>query len=325
VNRRDFMYVLGGAAAWPRVAHAQPAMPVVGFIRTTSPEDSAPFAAAFRQGLSEAGYVDGRNVRIEYRYARDRFETLPGLAAELANQPVAVLVATGGTVSGLAAKAATSTIPVVFTTNEDPVKVGLVASLSRPGGNMTGISMIGAMLGPKRLDLVRQLVPTASKIALLVYPNNPDTLQEAEDILAAARTIGVEIFAVDVRAESDFDAAFETAAQKGAVALMVAGSTFFNSRRNQLITLAARHAMPTIYALRGFAVDGGLISYGPDIASVYRLAGVYAGRILKGARPADLPVELSAKFELVINLKTAKTLGLTIPPTLLARADEVIE
>jgi putative ABC transport system substrate-binding protein len=327
MRRRDFIKAIAGsAAAWPIAARAQQAaMPVVGFVRITTPEDSVPFAAAFRRGLRESGYIDGQNVAIEYRYASNQIDRLPALMAELVSRRVAVLVATGGTISGRAAKAATATIPVVFTTGDDPVKVGLVASLNKPGGNLTGVSVFNNRLGTKRFSLLHEFVPTASPIAILVNPTNKDTEDEARDVQDAARSLGVQVFVVSAGKADDLDGAFATLAQQRARALFVAGDAFFTGQRTQISILAARHGLPTSWNARIEVEAGGLMSYGGSLPDVYRQAGVVAGQILKGAKPADLPVQLPTIFELVINLRTAKTLGIEVPPTLLARADEVIE
>ena len=327
LKRREFITLLGGAAtAWPLAARAQrPAIPVIGFVRITTPDNSAPFAAAFRRGLGEVGYVEGQNVAIEYRYAFDQMDQLPVIMAELVARRVAVLAATGGTISARAAKAATATVPIVFTTGDDPVSIGLVASLNRPGGNLTGVSLFASRLGPKRLGLLHEMVPSASRIGVVINPAMPNGEDEAKEIEKAARGIGVQILAVSVSKADDLDVAFSTLLQQGAGALIVGADTFFTRNRNQIAILAARHAMPTIWSLRIEAEAGGLMSYGASLPDVYRLAGVYAGRILKGERPADLPVQLPTAFDLVINLKTARALGLNVPPALLARADEVIE
>ena len=327
IGRRKFLATLGGAvAAWPLAARAQqPAMPVIGFIRTTSPDDSAKLVEAFRRGLGEVGYIESRNVVIEYRYAQGQIDRLPALATDLVMRRVAVLAATGGTVSARATKAATTTIPVVFTTGDDPVKAGLVASLSRPGGNLTGVSLFGARLGAKRLALLHELVPAAATIAILLNPKNPDSEDEAKDVQEAARTLGVQILVLNAGTENEIDAAFTKLVEQRVGALMLGADTFFTSQRTRLATLSTYLRIPTADTVREFADAGGLVSYGASLAGVYRQAGVYAGRILKGDKPSDLPVQLPTAFELVINLKTAKALGLEVPPGVSARADEVIE
>ncbi len=301
-------------------------MPVIGFLNGASSETFAHLAAAFRQGLSEAGYVEGRNVAIEYRWAEGEYDRLPALAAELVRRQVAVIAAGGGVAAALAAKAATTTIPIVFSGGGgDPVKLGLVASLNRPGGNVTGVSILTAALGAKRLGLLRELLPSATLIAVLINPTNPNSEIQLKDIEEAARTVGQQIFILYASNERDFDAAFAIIVERRAGALVVGADPYFNSRRDQLAGLAARHAIPAMYEQREFAVAGGLASYGTSLTDSFRQVGDYAGRILKGEKPADLPVMQPTRFELVINLKTATALRLTVPPTLLARADEVIE
>jgi ABC-type uncharacterized transport system substrate-binding protein len=326
MRRRDFIILLAGAmGGWPSAARAQrKAMPVIGFLNGTSPGPAAAFMAAFRQGLSETGYVEGQNLAIEYRWAEGRYDRLPALATDLVGRRVDVIVATGGDHSALAAKSATSTIPIVFT-GGDPVAIGLVASLSRPGANLTGFSIITAELHPKLLELISELVPQAGVIALLVNPNNPNAERVQRDVQEAARAKRVQLRILKAGIESEMDAAFATLVDLKAGALLVGADAFFNSRREQLVALASRHAVPTIYEWREFPVAGGLISYGTSLAAVYRQIGIYVGRILKGAKPADLPVQRPTRFELVVNLSTAKELGLTVPPSILARADEVIE
>jgi putative tryptophan/tyrosine transport system substrate-binding protein len=324
VKRRAFITLLGGAAAWPLAGRAQhSAMPVIGFVRITTPEDSAPFLAAFRRGLGESGYVEGQNVAIEDRYAFNQVDRLPALMTELVGRKVTVLAATGGTAR--AAKAATATIPIVFTTGDDPVKAGLVASLNRPGGNLTGVSVFNTRLGSKRLGLLHEMVPTASPIAILVNPTNPDAEDEAKDIQEAARGLGVQVLAVSASKADDLDSAFSTLVHQGARALIIGADAFFTGQRSQIAILAARHALPTMWVARIEVTAGGLMSYGASLFDVYRRVGVSAGQVLKGAKPADLPVQLPTAFDLVINVKTANALGLEVPPTLLARADEVIE
>ena len=325
--RAEFITLLGGAAAaWPLVARAQqPAMPVIGLVRTTTPEDSAPLIAAFRQGLGESGFVEGRNVAIEYRYALNQIDRLPTLMAELVERGVTILAATGGTISARAAKAATTTVPIVFTTGDDPVRAGLVASLNWPGGNATGVSVYAARLGSKRLALLHEMVPSASPIAILINPTNPDMEDEAKDIQDAAQGLGVQLFVVRASKADDLESAFTTLAQHEARAVIIGGDTFFTSRRSQISLSAARRSLPTMWVTRIEVEAGGLMSYGANIPNVYRQAGIYAGQILQGAKPANLPVQLPIKFDLVINLQTAKALGLTVPDSLLARADEVIE
>ncbi len=326
MNRRSFVSLLGGAmAAWPLDARAQqPAMPVIGFLSSGTPAGLAYLTDGFRQGLSEAGYVEGRNVAIEYRWAEGQYDRLPALAADLVRGQVTVVAATT-TPGALAAKQATSTIPIVFTIGADAIAVGLVDSLSRPSGNVTGVNNYLSDLGAKRLELLRELVPDAAAIGLLVNPNFPDAESQAKDVKEAALKLGQQVHVVSAVTEKDFDKAFATFVQRQVRVLLVTVDPFFNSRREQLVALAARHKIPAMYFGREFVVDGGLMSYASNLADGYRQAGIYVGRILKGAKPADLPVVQPTKFELVINLKTAKALGLTVPQIMRMTADEVIE
>jgi ABC-type uncharacterized transport system substrate-binding protein len=325
VRRKFLATLLGGAAAWPLAARAQqPAMPVVGFLNALGQNDRPNLPAAFRRGLSESGHVDGRNVRIEYRFAENQHDRLPALAADLVGRKVAVIAATGGGASILAAMAATKSIPIVFTTGGDPVKEGYVASLNRPGGNVTGVSWFGNLTAGKGLGLLHEVAKTAV-VALLVNRQLPEAVSTERDAQEAARVLGLQLLVLNASTPSEIDAAFATMRQQRVGALLVGADPFFGSRRQQVVALAARDAIPAMYTNREFVEDGGLISYGTNAADGYVRAGVYAGRILNGAKPADLPVDQATKFELVVNLKAAKAVGLTIPESFLARADEVIE
>ena len=325
-KRRDFITLLGVAAAWPLAARAQqPTMPVIGILHFGSPEANVNVMAAFRQGLGEAGYVDGRNVAIEYRWAYNDVDRLPQLAADLVRRRVALIVTPANMVVAFAAKAATTTIPIVFNTGTDPVKAGLVASLNRPGGNITGVSFMNVQLGAKRLGMLRELLPKAMRFAILVNRSNPDTDSVVADLRSAAASIGCEIEVLDADTYSDIVPAVASLVQRRADAFLINPGQVFYDRRTQLLTLAARYRLPAIYPAREWADAGGLMSYGSSFAEQHRQAGIYAGRVLKGEKPADLPILRATKFELVINLQTAKALDIDIPPTLLARADEVIE
>jgi putative ABC transport system substrate-binding protein len=327
IRRRKFLATLGGAAAWPLVARAQQsAVPVIGLLDQRSPDELAGRLRGFRQGLRELGFVEGENVAIEYRWAENKMERLPELAADLLRRQVSVIAATSGTSPALAAKAATTTIPIVFIVSNDPVRLGLVASIARPDGNLTGINFFTGELAAKRLELLHELVPTATRLAVLIDPANPDYAETTvRDIGAAARAIGLQVQVVNASTVREINAAFATFVRERPDALFVGHDPFFNSRRTQLVHLATRLAVPASYSARDFAEVGGLMSYGADIADAWRQAGSYVGRILKGAKPADLPVVQSSKFELVINTQTATMLDLTVPPQLLATADEVIE
>jgi putative ABC transport system substrate-binding protein len=327
MKRREFVSLLGGAAvAGPLAARAQQrAMPVIGFLHAASSGSTASNVAAFLQGLSETSYVAGQNVAIEYRWAEGSYDRLPTMAADLVARNVDVIIAAGATPSALAAKSATSTIPIIFFAGVDPVATGLVANLARPGGNLTGISFLTVELAPKRLDLISELVPQAGVIALLVNPNLPTIDGLIRTVQEAARAKGVQLPVLKAATESEIDAAFAALVQLHASALLIGGDAFLASRREQLAALSLRHAVPVISDSRTFVVAGGLISYGANLDTVYRQLGIYAGKILKGAKPADLPVQQPTTFELVLNLKTAKALGLTVPQSLLAQADEVIE
>ena len=326
-RRREFMVLLGGAAfAWPLAGRSQqPAVPVIGFLNSGSPENFAHLVTAFREGLREIGYLEGQNVAIEYRWAESQYDRLPSLAAELVSREVSVIAATGGEPSALAAKAATTRIPIVFIAGADPVRQGLVTSLNRPGGNLTGIFFLTEAIESKRLGLLRELASNAGVIGVLLNPNSPGAETELTDIPEAAKAIGQSIVILRARDEHDIDAILKGLGERRIGALMVASDPLFTNRRDHILAFASRYAVPTMSYLREFAVAGGLMSYGANLSDAFRQVGLYVGKILKGAKPADLPVLQPTKFELVINLKTAKALGLTVPPSLLARADEVIE
>jgi putative ABC transport system substrate-binding protein len=328
MRRRELITLLGGAAAaaWPLVAHAQqPALPVIGFLNGGSPDSSAAFVAAFRKSLNESGYVEGQNVTVEYHYIEGRYDRLPALAADLVRRRVAVIATPGSDASAIAAKAATATIPIVFGAGQDPVKLGLVANLARPGGNATGVSFFVQQLAAKRLGLLHDLVPKAIRVAVLFNPTNPSAEATLREVQEAARVIGLQIQILNAATTGEIDAAFAILARERPDALFVAPDAFFNSRRVQFATLTARVGIPAAYANSPYVAAGGLMSYGTPLADMYHQVGIYVGRILKGEKPADLPVLQSTKFELVLNLTTAKALGVSVPPSLLAIADEVIE
>jgi ABC-type uncharacterized transport system substrate-binding protein len=326
MKRREFITVVGAAATWPFAARAQqPVLPLIGFLSSRSPEDATHLIAAFRSGLSESGYVEGQTIAIEYRFAHGHYEELPKLAAELASKPIKVLVATGGELTALAAKAATSVIPIVFTIGNDPVKLGLVASYARPGGNITGINILASTLETKRLGLLHQLIPKATTIAVLADPNFRPTEVEVHNVEQAAHALGLQIRVLHAGTDDEIDAAFATITQEHISALALIGDPFYDTRRSKLVALSAQHKVPTMFYFREFTEAGGLASYGVDARQGYRQAGEYAARILKGAKPADLPVIEPTKFEFVINLKAAKAMGIEVPPSLSAEANEMIE
>ena len=327
MRRREFMKLLGGAIAWPFTASAQqPVTPIIGYLGAGSPDKDANRVRAFLQGLSETGYVEGQNVQIEYRWADGQIDRLPALAAELVHRQVSVIAAEGGVGSALAAKAATATIPVVFQLGSDPVEVGQVASLNRPGGNLTGATSLTAEVGPKRLELMHELIPAARMFAVLINPKSPINAERAsKDLRPAAAALGVKLLFLNAATDSDFDRAFATLVRERASGLVINPDAFFTGRSEQLAALALRHAVPAIFAFRDFAVAGGLLSYGGSFTDLHRQVGIYTGRIVKGERPSDLPVVRSAKVELIVNLKTAKSFGITVPMSLLGRADEIIE
>jgi putative tryptophan/tyrosine transport system substrate-binding protein len=326
VTRREFVAALGSAAAWPVVGRAQqPVVPVVGVLSSRSADGSADLIAAFCRGLGEAGFVEGRNVSIEFRWAEGHYDRLPTAAADLVVRQVAVIAALGGTPAVLAAKAATAKIPIVFITGADPVQFGLVSSLSRPGGNLTGVAALTSTLAPKLLELLHETVPSAPLVALLINPKNPNAETDRQSVKSAADTTRQQILVLSASTESELDDAFAALAQQHAGSVLVQSDGFFNDRPREIVALAARYAIPALYQWREFAATGGLMSYGTDPADAYRQVGVYTGRVLNGAQPSDLPVQQSVKVRMVVNLKTAKTLGITLPLSLLARADEVIE
>jgi putative tryptophan/tyrosine transport system substrate-binding protein len=325
MRRRAFITLIGGiAAGWPFAVQAQQTTPLIGFLSSRSPNESEALVAAFRQGLVETGYVEGHNVHLAFRWAEGRYDRLPELATELVKAQAAVIASVGGSVSALAAKSATRTIPIVAVTT-DPVKYGLVASFNRPGGNITAIAPSSTLLSAKRLELLRELVPTATLVGVLLNPAFPDSATQLEDVKEAARTLGLQIRVVNASSEQDIEAAFVGLSQQGIGALVSGVDPFFDTRRNQIVALAAQYAVPTIYGQRPYVVAGGLMSYAPSFIETYRQAGIYAGRVLKGEKPADLPVMQPTKFEFVINLKTAKALGLKVPVPMQLLADEVIE
>jgi putative ABC transport system substrate-binding protein len=326
IRRRDFITLLGGAAAWPLAVRAQQAViPVVGFLSGRSPADSVAEIGGFHRGLAETGFIEGKNVAIEFRWADGHYDRLPALASELVGERVAVIAAVGGGASGLAARAATASVPIVFASGGDAVKIGLVTSLNRPGGNVTGVNIIFGALGAKRLELLHDLVPAAGAIGMLVNPNYPSAPIEVQDVEAAARRLGLRMHIFNARTERDIEPAFSDFAEKRVMGLLVADDPFFQGQRLRIVGMAGRRGLPAIYFSRDFVDAGGLMSYGPNLVDAYRMVGVYCGRILKGDKPADLPVVQPTRFELVINLKSVKELALDVPPTLLAIADEVIE
>jgi putative tryptophan/tyrosine transport system substrate-binding protein len=327
IRRRELIATLAGAAAWPLAARGQqPTMPVIGFLHGASPGPYAAFLPGFHQGLKETGYTEGRNVAVEYRWAEDRYDRLPALAADLANRHVTVIAAVGSTPAALAAKAATTTIPIVFLVGVDPVEIGLVASLARPGGNLTGVANLTTEIGPKRLEMLHAVVPTATTIAMLVNPKSPELSESnSQELQLAARILGLQLHVLNASTEQEIDAAFATLVQLRAGGLVIGPDVLFNDHLEQLAALALRYRVPAIYQYPEFTAARGLMSYGTNLREMLRLGGLYTGRILEGEKPADLPVQQATKIELIINLKTANALGLTMPTTLLVRADEVIE
>lgn len=325
MRRRDFIGIIGSIISWAATARAQPSLPVVGFISSRSPAESELDLAGFRKGLSESGYVEHQNVAIEYRWAENQYDRLPALAAELVKRQVRVIAAVGGPTTALAVKAATKTIPFVFTTGVDPVKLGLVDSFAKPGGNATGVNMFITAVEAKRLALLHELVPSANQIAVIVNPNSPELDRQLNDVQTAAQAIKCELKIFRVSAETEFESVFAALAQNSMRALLVTGDPFFNSHRARIVSLAERHKIPAIYETRGYALVGGLMSYGPNLPDMYRQVGLYTGQILKGAKPADLPVMQPTALEMVINLKAAKAIGLAVSTQLQQRADDVIE
>jgi len=326
MRRRQFITLLGGAAAWPLAARAQqPALPVIGFLNPGSPTEWSHLVAAFKDGLADAGYIEGRNVAIEFRWGGDRYDGLPEMAADLVRRRVAVIFTAGGPGTALAARAATSSIPIVFVSGADPVESGLVSNFSRPDANLTGVNVLSALLGAKRQELLHELVPSAAEVAMLVNPSNAQNRLELPEVQAAAAKIGQPVRILNAQTDNEIDAAFATLIDQRTRGLLVQGDVFFTSRRLQLVLLTTRHAIPTVFAWREFPMAGGLLSYGASLQAGYRLGGEYTARILKGAKPIDLPVQQATKVELVVNLKAARVLGIDVPPGLLIRADEVIE
>ncbi len=326
LRRREFFTLLGGTAAWPLTASAQrPALPLIGILGSVSPAPYAGFVEAVKQGLRETGNIEGRDVAIQYRWAEGRYDLLPKLATELVGERVAVIILVGGGPTIAAAKAATATIPIVFLMGDDPVKAGVVAALNRPGGNVTGISLLTESMEPKRLQILHELVPNVAVVAVIVNPTNPQADHQLEDLTAAARTLGLQLEVFDASTPSEIDVAFTNLVERRPGALQMAADAFFNTRKEQFVVLSARHALPAIFPYREFPAAGGLMSYGTSLAAGYRQVGIYAGRILRGEKPAEMPVQQLVKVELVINLQTARSLGLTVPLPLIGRADEVIE
>jgi putative ABC transport system substrate-binding protein len=325
IRRREFITLLGGAAAWPLAARAQQPMPVIGFLSSRSPAESEGVVAAFRKGLRETGFVEGQNLAIAFRWAEGQYDRLPALAAELVSLRLALLFAAGGPPSAFAAKAATSTIPIVFSAVGDPVEIGLVRSLNQPGGNITGMAVFNATLAAKRIELIKEVVPAVGAISYLLNPSDQMSATESKGAIDAARALGIDLRVLNARSENELDAALTAVAGSSPAVLVVSGEPFFDSQREKIVALCSRHGIAAVYAWREYVLAGGLISYGTDLPDSYRQAAIYAGRILKGEKPANLPVVQPTKFELAINLKTARALRIEVPPTMLALADEVIE